>query len=291
MLRRILVPTDGSANSERALPYALAVARRTGGEIDLVHVRGPEEGGGVVTDPAAIAESLRAMAARAGAGETAKASVLHGPVTETILGHARGWGADLVVLTTHGRGPVSRCWIGSVADDLIRSSSVPVLVIRNDPDAAEPPGEPPMTRILIPLDGSARAESIIGPAISLGSARGVSYSLFRVVRPMRALGPDPFCFEVGIVPDEAGLAAAREYLSGVARRVWRGNDAKVETRVDSAGCAARAILDAGQPGRFDVIALSTRGRGGLSRLLLGSVADKVIRGSSVPVLVGRSVDQ
>lgn len=287
MMRRILVPTDGSANSERALPYALAAARSTGGEIDLVHVRAPEEGGGVVADPAAIVASLRAMADRAGGGGMCIPSVLNGPVTETILRHALERGTDLIVLTTHGRSPVSRYWLGSVADELIRSSDTPVLVVRNEPDSPPAEREPPLKRILIALDGSGHAERILGPAISLGSVQDAGYTLFRVVRPMRSLGADPFCFEVLSAPDEGGLSAAREYLSGVARRIWRGNEAKVGMRAVSAGCAAQAILDAGQPHLVDVIALATRGRGGLSRLLLGSVADKVIRGSSVPVLIGR----
>jgi nucleotide-binding universal stress UspA family protein len=230
---------------------------------------------------------VRALAA---AEVAASSALLAGRAEDVLCENAAGC-ADLVVMTTHGRGPFSRFWLGSVADCLVRRLTVPLLLVRPSGEAAwETTAEPFLRRVLIPLDGSTDSESVLGPVVELGTAEGMEYTLLRAVPPPPALG-----WEVPgyAAQAEADLLAERlrgeagEYLEGVARRL-RAAGVRVRTRALVHPSAAGAILDAAAAGGFDLIALRTRGRGGAARLLLGSVADKVVRGAAVPVLVSRS---
>jgi nucleotide-binding universal stress UspA family protein len=292
--RRILVPLDGSSHGEQALPYALTLANRASAPIELVHVHDPAEtpyGPGDVEEAGerrarayleAVAESLRGLSR-----VPLAVTLLEGPIARSVLERARAASVDLVVLTTHGMGPLSRAWFGSVADELIRSARVPLLVVRPEEDEADLASERVLRRILVPLDGSELAEQALGPALALGAWMDAEYELLRVARPAREPGPDPFFSPARQVPDEEAEAEARAYLQGVQERLARQTDRPVSVRVDSAGSVAQAIIDIGNARMFDLIGLSTQGRRRLSRMLLGSVADKVVRGASVPVLVHR----
>jgi nucleotide-binding universal stress UspA family protein len=223
-------------------------------------------------------------------------ALLDGDVPAVISNHAGAVGADLVVLTTHGRGPLGRFWLGSVADYLVRHLPMPLVLVRPHEGAVDYSQEPLPKHLLLPLDGTNVAEQVIEPAVTLGALAGADYTLLRAVRPVL---PSPFFLE------PAGLAAGarqllgrveethkelrrqvQEYLEGVATRL-RSRGLQVRTLVVLEDRPAMAILHEGVPPGTDLIALATHGRGGLGRLLLGSVADKVIRGASVGVLVLR----
>lgn len=212
---------------------------------------------------------------------TLTSSFLEGPVAEAIAEQARSQGAGLVVMTTHGRGPLARFWLGSVADQLVRCSAVPVLLVRPREPAPEPSARPTFSKILIPLDGSELAERILGPAVELGRMTDAEYRLLRVVEPVVVPNAGYDSTLIDRLEEEA-----RAYLARVEERL-RGRSLRVQTRV-VVGCpAAPAVLDVAASDGVDLIALETHGRGGLGRLLLGSVADKLIRGAAVPVLVHR----
>src|SRR5690554_2993968 len=207
MYRNIMVPLDGSPFGEQALPVAIALARRSAARLHVVHVRTsaarPVRGrAGIRCDPER--DYLNAMAERA--SEELGESVSFALLADTIAGisysnpprraiadvletYVREHGIDLVVMTTHGRGGLSRAWLGSVADSFIRQATAPVLLIRPEKDpapmAASTAGR--IRHILIPLDGSEAAEAVIGPAVQLGTLTGARYSLFRVVSPVSAI--------------------------------------------------------------------------------------------------------
>jgi nucleotide-binding universal stress UspA family protein len=179
-------------------------------------------------------------------------------------------------MTTHGRGPVSRFFLGSVADELLRRSPVPLLLTRSHERAPALIPEPVLRNVLIPLDGSALAEQVLGPALDLARLMASRCTLLRVVEA----GPPPHG------RTEQAVAEAGAYLEHLAGWV-REPALPVEARVVVAPHAAAAIIQEAQAQGSDLIALATHGRGGVRRMLLGSVADKVIRATTTPVLVYR----
>jgi nucleotide-binding universal stress UspA family protein len=309
MYRSILVPLDGSAFGEHALPLALSIARRAGAEVQLLHVHSPlvsiyPEGAFAVDTQLDHELKRRQQTYLEGVAQRLKGLadlrvhpvVLEGAIAPTIRATAESTGAGLVVMTTHGRGALARVWLGSVADHLIRDLPMPLLLVRPGESAAEFTPEPVLKHLLLPLDGSPLAEQMLEPAVALGSLMDATYTLLRVIRPVIP-GPE--------APDYAGVrlwaehliaqmakleAEARKeaeaYLEAVAGRL-RARSLRVQTRVAVEDQPAAAILHEAVPPAADAVALATHGRRGLARLFLGSAADKVIRGASVPVLVHR----
>ncbi len=201
-----------------------------------------------------------------------------------ILGRIRVCGADLVVMTTHGRGPVSRFFLGSVADGLLRKAPVPLLLVRPREPAPELIPEPAMQRLLIPLDGSALAEQVLEPALELARLTDGRCTLVRVVEIHSGL-PDSPPGSPG-PPGEVHVEEAQAYLKSVAGR-FGDQGLPIRTCVVVGRSIPETVLEQARVQGSDLIALATHGRGGIRRLLLGSVADQVIQGATTPVLVYR----
>jgi nucleotide-binding universal stress UspA family protein len=282
-VRAILTPLDGSRLAEESLRAACATARRTGAVLHMVLVHHPVAPN---ADSAAMATAIDELDRLAREGEERyleqiaermrlahgihiETSILDGPVAETIGTHVRQVGAGLVVMTTHGRGVVSRFWLGSVADHLLRHLDVPLLLLRHHETQLHD-SRMAFRRMLIPLDGSARAEAVIEPALVLCPPPTAEIALVRVVPPV----------EDGLVEGRGGAAV---YLDEVADQLER-RGCRVSTTVVVSESPAQAILDQGRPEATDCIAMATRGASGVRRLVLGSVTDKVVRGADVPVL-------
>ena len=293
----ILVPLDGSAFGERALPIAVALAQRSGARIELVHAheRNVYPSGAPMYDPklddeftAGMQKSLESLAdrLRRKTGLTITTKFVEGRVTHTLREYLASSGADLVVMTTHGYGGLSRAWLGSVADHLVRHSNIPVLLVRPGAAAAGVSGEPLFRRILVPLDGSPVAEAALDHAVMLGTPGATEYLLLEVVVP-RPIAAYPYPTNLTAI-DRADLERrqidARTYLERV-RMEFRssGFDAKCDVVVHRQ--VARGILEYAATHGADLIALSTHGGGVMSRLLFGSVADKVLRAAKTPLLL------
>lgn len=309
MYRTILVPLDGSAWSEQALPLACEIARRSAAAVHLVRVYQPiievRLGGSTLADVPIVEDSwneerrqqeLDDLQARAqelvhSAGVQVSAHVLDGPVAATLADYIEESGVDLVVLTTHGRGGVARVWLGSVVDSLVRHVRTPLLVVRPHEDVDGEPVYSAPRRLMIPLDGSPWAEQVIMPAMELGRLFGAESVLLRVVEPLRAHGyaPGINLAELTAEATESLCGAARQYLETVAARL-RAVDMPVTTRVILGSHPARAILRDAQEHAIDLVAMATHSRGGIARMLLGSIADKVLRGADTPVLILRPTD-
>lgn len=297
--RSLLVPVDGGPFGEHALPAALKVARLAGAEVRVAHVyrpvQSPHRPETLYYDSSLDAQLRRRGKAYLGGLVQRLRRVtdvritpvfLEGKEVADALGEAARAGTDLVVMATHGRGPVGRLWFGSVADALTRRLSVPLLLVPGYKAPVDLTGDPLLRRLLIPLDGSAHAEQILGPTLTLGALTGADHTLLKVVRPV----PD---YGLGYDADWHTLPMAREeyraraYLRRLADKL-DGGTCRVRARiVFEEQPVAQAILEYGQKHDADLIALATRGRGGLARLFRGSVADQVVRGASVPVLVYR----
>ena len=308
MIRSILVPLDGSPFGEYALPLAASIAREAPARLQLVRVHRPlsavaAEGIFLLDD---LDQSLRveeklyldrvARRLRNEAGVSATATLLDGDVAAALEERATLSECDLVVLSTHGRGALGRFWLGSVADELIRRLPMPVLLVRPEEDPASSRNPPRFRRILVPLDGTPLAEQIIEPALAVGAPSEATFTLLRVVQPVPRYdympggvtmeGVDALVVGQILAHQKQLCDESRQYLEGVAARLRSGGVA-VETRVVVEDQPAVAILREALAGPSDLIALETHGRRGLSRLLMGSVADKVVRGGHLPVLLHR----
>lgn len=282
-MRSILTPLDGSRLAEESLRAACTTARRVGAVLHMALVHHPVAPS---ADSAAMATAIDeldrlsregeeryleeiAERMRAQYGVHVETNILDGPVAEALAAEVGRIGAGMVVMTTHGRGVVSRFWLGSVADHLLRHLEVPLLLLRHH-EVAVQDSRMAFRRMLIPLDGSERAEAVIEPALALCPPPTAEIALLRVV-----------------LPGEDGMAQARSaaavYLDEVADRLER-RGCRVSTTVVMSESPARAILDQARPEATDCVAIATRGASGVKRLMLGSVTDKVVRGAEVPVL-------
>ncbi len=296
MFRSIMVPLDGSAFGEQVLPLAAGLARRTGARLELVHVHASVETGtgeGVLVPVAAMDrwDGEVRQAERLYLSDAAHRVLEHdelephvalvaGRIVDALEAHAAGIGADLVIMSTHGRGGLARAWLGSVADGLLRRLSVALLLVKPREGAAGPAGERPFSRMLIPLDGSQASEAVLEPGLNLAVATGAGVRLLIVATP--GLGG-----EGRAAPElDGSRGGAEAYVERVRDMVARRGIA-VEARAVAHVSPAGGILEEAATHGCDVVALATHGRGGAARVLLGSVADKVICGSPVPVLVQR----
>lgn len=297
MFKKVLVPLDGSLFAEQALSKAAIIARKLEAAVHLVlvHPRIPYAGFEDVPwyteDSAGEREYLASIAAGSSLSSLAVTStVLRGDPAPTICTEARESGSDLIVMASHGRTGLSRTWIGSVAHDVIRHSGVPVLLVRPSEQEQTPAEESgKIQRILVTLDGSDLSEEIIPAAAELARCHGASIIALRVVQPVAWMPPItslPLAFSPGAYDEDLtkNLVAAAERDLQIATRELEKDATIIETSVIVAESTAHAILEMAKANRADVIAMATHGRGA-SRVFLGSVTDKVLRGSEAMMLL------
>jgi len=296
MFEKILVTLDGSSFSEWALSYAVDLARRTGAALELASVHEPipsfsyDEWEAAALDWTEEYLERKQKDLRESLDTPVEAWVGTGQILESILGHADTTGADLVVAATHGRGAISRAWLGSVADGLIRRAHQPVLLIRPE-KGAHAPEAPAFHRILVPLDGSRFSESVLDNAARLARLYGAELHLVRVIAyPIEIASPYlPHTVQMNQeVVDEAKVAA-ESYLKAIADRL-EGGEVRVDTHVVVDSQAGQALCSTAEEVDADLVVMATHGRGGIKRALLGSTADKVIRSAHIPVLIQRPED-
>ncbi|HEX5830908.1 MAG TPA: universal stress protein [Gemmatimonadaceae bacterium] len=295
MLKLIVVPLDGSGFGEQAIPTAIRLAERERAEVELVHVHetlppylvqgaspldprldedlSKERGSYLHT----IAEELRRSTSA-----SVRTPVLEGAATAAVLAEyiARRQ-ADLVVMATHGHGGLSRLWLGSVSSELVRHSSAPVLLIRPTEGGSRTQPAPPFQRVLIPLDGSPASEEAIDHAMAVAAEPDVEFLLLHVIIPIGYIAEPA---DVAFVHERELEAAAATYLGEVADRI-RARGYPADIRVLNQPQPVRAILECADESGAELIAMETHGRSGVTRLVMGSVADKVVRASRLPVLL------
>lgn len=299
-LRSVLVPVDGTPAAEHALPFALALARRTEAELTLASVHSapqaahePERlgwrGGGYPDEP--LREYLGALALRVTeAGRVRIRSVLlRSYWPDDALCEFGDSEADLVVIAARRRGCWSRALRGCVSAEVARRSQAPVLVVPAVDGPTDLSAEPPLGRVLVPLDGTRRAERALGPAVALAAASAGWCELLHVVRSR----PNLVDWSLAHGGPSTGTAAgpgweAHRYLRGVAGRL-RELSVPVSWQVvaDERPAAEAIARHAGRTGT-DVIALADHGGVGLAGLLGGSLAVRVSQRAHVPVLICRS---
>jgi nucleotide-binding universal stress UspA family protein len=291
----ILVPLDGSSNSEAALPYALTLGQATGAELKLLCVIEPIKENAILRRVEQDRDLLQRLQSEAGhylsqkvvalqeQGVKATSEVATGSATEEILRVAELRGVGAIVMATRGRGGFQRWIVGSVADKVMRMAAVPTLLVR-PPEAQTAQRRIELRRLLVPLDGSELAETAIGPAAELAKAAGARLTLLRVepwVSSKLAFASDEL-----YVPDLPDLeaeaeAAAKAYIEGACRQVPAGVACN---GVVLRGFVSTLLEPYVEQEQIDLVVMSTRGHGGLTRSLLGSNADRLVR-TGVPTLL------
>lgn len=280
MISRILVPLDGSRRSERALPYATQMAQLTGGTLILVHdetVGLRNESEPPTAEPVSRLTELVRMLVQLHV--PARMRIVHGSAADAILRAANEEDADLIVMSTHGRGGLGRWLYGSVADTVLRDANRPVLLVTAACERTWATDRP--FRMLVPLDGSPLAETALDVAGGLADALKTELLLLRVVEPadgFAALGTAYLPTASPGVLDEATI-----YLDGISTSpsmAGRAVTGRVETGDPAAKIAAVARYE-----EIDLVVMATHASGGLARLTMGSVASAILHVASVPLLL------
>jgi nucleotide-binding universal stress UspA family protein len=295
----IIVPLDGSPFAEIALPTAFAIARAWNAEIEVVTIHEPipmpglDYGYGLWENRSMdwaeeyLAEVVGRIKDEVGLDVTSTLSV--GLAVEALEDHVSSKAADLVVMTSHGKGPRSRFWLGSVADRFIRSTSTPVLLVR--PEEGEEPDlskEITFDHVLIPVDGSKEGDAILAPALALGKVCKSDFVLLHVSGYTEEFAssylPDTIRMNAEAVEEER-KKAAEDIDTRVERLSAEGVEVTGQVVFDNS--PSNGVLHFAAEHDIDLIAMATHGRGRVARMVLGSVTDKVLRGAHHPVLVCR----
>lgn len=300
MFRKLLIPLDGSALAEQALVTGTAIARGADATIDLVlvHDLAPFENirqgpwGAPQWDEAH--QYLTTVAAELGAGANVCAThgLRGGEPVELICERAAEVEADLIVMTSHGRTGLRRAWFGSVADGVMRSAKIPVLILRAHAGPADAlAAQRRFKRILVPFDGTSTA--IFPFAASLAACSGAELTLLRVVVPIPEIAMAagvPYAYVNAVVDDVATqrcVEEAERHLADIARALSDETGVCVHSRVIVDQSVANAIIDQAVAYDADVVAMTTQS-GPVARFFLGSIADKVVRGADRSVLLYRA---
>ena len=286
MYKAVMVPLDGSRFAESALPLAVGLAQRAGADLHLLMVAEP-------SGPTARAceEYLLGTAewlAPDFCGEVTTV-VRAGNIVDKVLDELRACEADATVMATHGRGGLSRVWLGSITTGFLHETDKPLILVRPEGgDGSETAVHSGFAKLLIPLDGTELSERVLAYATEFGGLFDAAYHLTRVVSP-------PIQFDTPYGPTSVDVTtellktakrSAFDYLEACAEPM-RAKGLTVSLSVSVDAQPGRGILEAIEAEGCDSIAMATHGRLGLVRAFLGSVADKVLRGTDVPLLLYR----
>lgn len=308
MYTRILAPLDGSDLSEQVIPYARPIAARL--SLPMTLLMAIERGHPTIgqslnpelhshemeSHRAEHAQNyLSSVAARLGnAGITAGTVVSRGEPAQSIADEASQDGGTLIAMSSHGRSGFVRWWMGSVADKVLHMTSHPLLLVRSHPRQAVS-GETAPERLIVPLDGSDEAEDVLPHVVNLATRMDIPVDLLQVTiseaeyyqamsMGLRVLPPSLPSFRSFSDKVEG---EANDYVSDVRRRLQQQGVGNVEARLVQ-GAPADCIVDLASAHDNSLVAMTTHGRSGVGRMMLGSVAERVVRQSGGPVLLVRA---
>lgn len=300
MYRRLLVPLDGSRLAEAALPLAERFAAAGGVMVVLLHVleRGaPTEVHGerhlsTADEASAYLDQVAARMQAEGIGvEQHVHTAPEADVARSIAAHGEEEAADLIVLSTHGKGRMRDLFFGSIAQQVLRHGTSPVLLARPAADGSAPAFH--QGKVLVPLDATAAAEAALRPAADIARALGAPLHLVMVVAT-----PDTIRGErlAGATLQPAATRAALEleqrdaiqYLEGIAAPL-RAEGLEVTTEVRRGDAAASLAREAEGPD-IALVVVATHGRAGLQAVWAGSVTAQLLSHTRAPILLLRIVE-
>jgi len=289
----VLVPTDFSQESFKALRYGAALVRKFSAKLHVVHVSeidfaapGPALlGEEPLISDAEIAQTVKEQIE----GETGPsiAATFHGRTGrafDQICRFAREIEADLIVMSTHGRTGLKRIFLGSNAERVVQHSSSPVLVVRQGEQEVIAEGKSlQIQKILVPTDFSGSSIEALDYAVEFGRQFNARLVLFHCFNIPEFISSDPYGpYNIRHTPEEARMAAEdqmREFVKG-----FDFGGVPFETQI-TMGRPAEEICAYAEQDRIDLIITSTHGRTGFMHVLIGSVAEHTVRYARSPVLV------
>lgn len=299
MYSKILIPLDGSGTAEKVLPYARYLAVRFKLSVELL----------AVIDIAEIAAHMSAERARfldtiVEDGERHSTAYLRGVAStfqdaDVICTVEKARAADavierggadttmLITMATHGRSGLNRFLLGSVAEKVLRGTANPLLLVRAT-EEAKSAGETALKSVIVPLDGSELAESVLPMIAGLAKKLDLEIELFRAYHIPYNIYTGDEGYSAGHYEELiAGVRdEASEYLDKKASELKKLGVAKVSC-VTKEGFAGDEIIALGRQTPNALIAMCSHGRSGIRRWVLGSVAETVVRHSAGPVLITR----
>jgi nucleotide-binding universal stress UspA family protein len=287
-MRRILVALDGSPLAETILPFVEGLAAKTGARVTLLHVTPVPKEAPALNDYPSLDQMVQRASALAeeylrehqrrlsSAGVEASVTVVAGrPAVEIVRHAAANDEIDVLALATHGRSGIGRWAYGSVADQVLHTTPKPLLLIRPDGWAAVPRT---VQRIVVPLDGSPEAETVFQLAEPLAVQCGLPLVLLRFVEPLLPtfapeMGAAAYMDLQAII--DGTIAESRRYLDEAtvtlrARSVIASGEVSVAHPADG-------IADYSRQHPGSLVVLATHGRSGWQKLVLGSVARRVVQ--------------
>lgn len=295
MFKNLLVPLDGSSLAEGILPVAKSLSQKLNARVTLLHVIEPDAPATIhgdthlhgATDAQAYLENRALQFREAGVAIDWHVDVVaRGDVAKTIFAHTAELDADLVLLTTHGEGGLRGMVFGNIAQQVIQSGQVPVLVLR--PEIARAEFAP--VRILVPLDGGTTHESSLYLAAELARYYDAILQLIVVVPTLSTLSPERAA--TGVLLPSSTKAILELAENGAVEYLQKKMD-ELKTRglsvqaVMARGDPSAQILEAAQRNAADLLVMATHGRAGLAAFWQGSVTPQVLRAAKVPVLLLR----
>ncbi len=291
MFNKILVPYDGSEVSKVVLPFASQLAQELGASLLMLTVIDRRAVDATSSQYAEFfqkaedtaREHLKGVADDLNEkGVTASYVIATGRAGEEIVSVAEREECGLIAISTHGRSPVTRGVLGSVTDEVVHASDVPVITLTPEKATLYRDHEIDLSRIMVGLDGTPFAERSLPYVERLAKDLDMEVTLVQVVQPFQSFWMDTF--PANLKAEEKELReAARSYLEATAERLIESG-LKVDWKVMT-GHPAASIIDLAADTPHDVIAIATRGRSGFARWALGSVAEAVVRGTGDPVLI------
>jgi nucleotide-binding universal stress UspA family protein len=286
-IRRVLFPTDFSEAAARAFPQAAFLADWHDAELHVVNVtepstspdNGPKPDLPVPLDT--LTDWLGRTAPESGPRldelSIVQTQVESGMPAERLVAYVEDRDVDLVVMGTHGRRGIRRMLLGSVTEEVVRKASCPVLTVRTDaPDAPRKA----VRRILVPVDFSDAAETAVAHANEIAQTYGAEIDLLHVIEEV--VYPSAYGVEMPPISSDAVGARVEESLGTIARDEIGHEHVQISATI---GYAPLSILDYVEENDVDLVVIATHGRTGLDRVLLGSVTERVLRQSPVPVFV------
>jgi nucleotide-binding universal stress UspA family protein len=300
MYTRMLIPLDGSKLAENVLPYARTLAGALDLRIELLSVvdlmdfaRTTHAGHVRDFDPiieAAVREGEQYLenVARSFTGSTVTCVVEQGQADQIIIEKSGSDKDTLIAMATRGRSGIHRWLMGSVAEKVLRGATTPLLLVRGD-EEGKSDGAATLKSIVVPLDGSKMAETVLPRAVDLAKKLGLEIVLTRAYQiPLSAYAG----VEAAYIPNNEGLLTrvreeAGAYLETKVNEL-RGNGIEKVSSILLVGSGADEIIDLARGTPDNLIAMCTHGRSGVKRWALGSVTEKVVRHSGDPVLVVRA---
>jgi nucleotide-binding universal stress UspA family protein len=300
MFTRMLIPLDGSRTAEKVLPYARFVAGTLKLPVELLGVVDIVEMATHITAARAshldtviedsVRNSQQYLRGVAGTfpGTNTKCTVEKGKPEQLIIETAAADQGTFITMATHGRSGIDRWLLGSIAEKVLRGTTNPLLLVRAT-EEAKAESVASLKSIVVPLDGSELAEGVLPTIAELAKTLKLAVVLFRAYNlPTSVYADDEGYYEINY--DEM-LTAMRDeavdYLKKKTESVKKMGIANVSS-VAKEGFAADEIISLSRQSPDNLIAMSTHGRSGVKRWVLGSVTETIVRHSADPVLVIRA---